>query len=101
MRNYKVLIRAGKRSLNLDEVTYINSGKGANNKINKTNKNISSDNVSIFIRKLNYLIDNPEKCKLKGTTTEKVKFALNRLIRGITSTVGEAKKEAGLDKPKK
>ena len=91
-----------KVSLNLDEVTsYINSGKGANNKINKTNKNISSDNVSIFIRKLNYLIDNPEKCKLKGTTTEKVKFALNRLIRGITSTVGEAKKEAGLDKTKK
>ena len=42
-----------------------------------------------------------EKCKLKGTTTEKVKFALNRLIRGITSTVGEAKKEAGLDKTKK
>ena len=89
-------------SLYLDEVTsYINSGKRANNKINKTNKNISSDNVSIFIRKLNYLIDNPEKCKLKGTTTEKVKFALNRLIRGITSTVGEAKKEAGLDKTKK
>tara|TARA_Y100001933_G_scaffold179420_1_gene177837 strand:+ start:299 stop:1198 length:900 start_codon:yes stop_codon:yes gene_type:complete len=75
--------------------------KGKNNKTSYKVKNISSDNVSVFIRKLNYLIDNPEKCKLKGTTTKKVKFALNRLIRGITATVGEAKKEAGLDKTKK
>lgn len=89
-------------SLYLEKVTLnIISGRGANNKSNNKVKNLSSDNVSIFIRKLNYLIENPEKCESKGTTTKKVKFALNRLIRGITSTVGEAKKEAGLEKTKK
>ncbi len=91
-----------KVSLILNKITgELISTRGENNKTSNKVKNISSDNVSVFVRKLNYLIDNPEKCKLKGTTTEKVKFALNRLIRGITSTVGEAKKEAGLDKTKK
>jgi len=58
------------------------------------------DRKSRLIRTLSNLKENPEACKEKGTTPEKVATALTRLVRGITPSVEAAKREAGLTKPR-
>jgi hypothetical protein len=59
------------------------------------------DRKSRLIRTLSNLKENPEACKEKGTTPEKVGTALTRLVRGITPSVEAAKREAGIAKPTK
>jgi hypothetical protein len=58
------------------------------------------DRKSRLIRTLVNLKTDPEACKAKGTTTEKVSAALTRLTRGLTSSVEAAKREAGLAEKK-
>ena len=57
------------------------------------------DRKSRLIRTLVNLKTDPEACKAKGTTTEKVSAALTRLTRGLTSSVEAAKREAGIAPP--
>lgn len=59
------------------------------------------DRKSRLVRTLTNLKENPEACKEKGTTPEKVSTALTRLVRGITPSVEAAKREAGLAVSKK
>ena len=59
------------------------------------------DRKSRLIRTLSNLKADPEACKAKGTNTEKVGAALSRLVRGLTSSVEAAKREAGLAASKK
>jgi len=59
------------------------------------------DRKSRLIRTLVNLKADPEACKAKGTNTEKVGAALSRLVRGLTSSVEAAKREAGLAASKK
>lgn len=54
------------------------------------------DRKSRLIRTLTNLKDNPEACKAKGTTPEKVQSALTKLVRGLTPSVEAAKREAGI-----
>ena len=55
-----------------------------------------TDRKSRLIRTLTNLKEDPEACKAKGTTSEKVQEALTRLVRGITPSVEAAKREAGI-----
>lgn len=57
------------------------------------------DRKSRLVRTLTHLKDNPDACKEKGTTPEKVGTALARLVRGVTPSVAAAQREAGLAKP--
>jgi hypothetical protein len=59
------------------------------------------DRKSRLIRTLTNLKQNPEACKEKGTTPEKVQQALTKLVRGITPSVEAAKREAGIALPTK
>jgi hypothetical protein len=59
------------------------------------------DRKSRLIRTLTNLKEDPEACKEKGTTPEKVQEALTRLVRGITPSVEAAKREAGIALPTK
>lgn len=59
------------------------------------------DRKSRLIRTLTNLKENPEACKEKGTTPEKVQEALTKLVRGITPSVEAAKREAGIAQPTK
>jgi hypothetical protein len=59
------------------------------------------DRKSRLIRTLTNLKENPEVCKEKGTTPEKVQEALTKLVRGITPSVEAAKREAGIAMPTK
>tara|TARA_B100000989_G_scaffold298608_1_gene288713 strand:- start:2205 stop:3107 length:903 start_codon:yes stop_codon:yes gene_type:complete len=63
--------------------------------------NKASDSVSRLIRTLSLLSDDPDECESKGTNLFKVQYALDRLLRGITTSVEKAKREAGLEKSKK
>lgn len=54
------------------------------------------DRKSRLIRTLTNLASNPDECKKKGTTPEKVSTALTRLVRGLTPSVEAAKREAGI-----
>ena len=54
------------------------------------------DRKSRLIRTLTNLKEDPEACKAKGTTTEKVQGALTKLVRGLTPSVEAAKREAGI-----
>jgi len=54
------------------------------------------DRKSRLLRTLSNLEANPDECKKKGTTPEKVKAAKSRLVRGLTPSVEAAKREAGL-----
>jgi hypothetical protein len=60
-----------------------------------------TDRKSRLIRTLTNLRDNPQACKEKGTTPEKVSTALTKLVRGITPSVEAAKREAGIALPTK
>jgi hypothetical protein len=60
-----------------------------------------TDRKSRLIRTLTNLKDDPEACKAKGTTPEKVQGALTKLVRGITPSVEAAKREAGIALPTK
>ena len=60
-----------------------------------------TDRKSRLIRTLTNLKQNPEACKEKGTTPEKVQAALTKLVRGITPSVEAAKREAGIALPTK
>lgn len=53
-----------------------------------------------LIRTLRRLREDPKACKAKGTTAEKVDAAYQRLIRGLTTSVEGAKREAGIAQPK-
>jgi hypothetical protein len=55
-----------------------------------------TDRKSRLIRTLTNLKEDPEACKAKGTTPEKVQTALTKLVRGITPSVEAAKREAGI-----
>lgn len=55
-----------------------------------------TDRKSRLVRTLTNLKDNPDACKEKGTTPEKVSTALTRLVRGLTPSVEAAKREAGI-----
>ena len=68
-----------------------------NNKVVKP----SSDNTSKLVKTLSLLIRDSDKCEAKGTSVIKVQYALDRLLRGITNNVNEAKREAGLEKSRK
>jgi hypothetical protein len=59
------------------------------------------DRKSRLIRTLTNLKEDPEACKEKGTTPEKVQAALTKLVRGITPSVEAAKREAGIALPTK
>jgi hypothetical protein len=59
------------------------------------------DRKSRLIRTLTNLKSDPEACKAKGTTPEKVREALSKLLRGITPSVEAAKREAGIAMPTK
>jgi hypothetical protein len=59
------------------------------------------DRKSRLIRTLTNLREDPEACKEKGTTPEKVQSALTKLVRGITPSVEAAKREAGIALPTK
>jgi len=54
------------------------------------------DRKSRLIRTLTNLASNPDECKKKGTTPEKVEAAKARLVRGLTPSVEAAKREAGI-----
>ena len=71
------------------------------NNLSSRNNDLASDNVSKLVRTLSQLIDDPVKCEAKGTNIIKVNNALDRLLRGITTSVEKAKREAGLEKSKK
>jgi hypothetical protein len=60
-----------------------------------------TDRKSRLIRTLTNLKEDPEACKAKGTTPEKVQGALTKLVRGITPSVEAAKREAGIALPTK
>jgi hypothetical protein len=60
-----------------------------------------TDRKSRLIRTLTNLKEDPEACKEKGTTPEKVQEALTKLVRGITPSVEAAKREAGIALPTK
>ena len=60
-----------------------------------------TDRKSRLIRTLTNLKDDPEACKEKGTTPEKVQSALTKLVRGITPSVEAAKRDAGIALPVK
>jgi hypothetical protein len=60
-----------------------------------------TDRKSRLIRTLTNLKEDPEACKSKGTTPEKVQTALTKLVRGITPSVEAAKREAGIALPTK
>jgi hypothetical protein len=60
-----------------------------------------TDRKSRLICTLTNLKKNPEACKQKGTTPEKVQEALTKLVRGITPSVEAAKREAGIALPTK
>jgi len=60
-----------------------------------------TDRKSRLIRTLTNLKEDPEACKEKGTTPEKVQSALTKLVRGITPSVEAAKREAGIALPSK
>lgn len=53
-----------------------------------------------LIRSLRRMREDPDACKAKGTTVEKVDTAYQRLIRGLTQSVEAARREAGIAKPK-
>jgi hypothetical protein len=59
------------------------------------------DRKSRLIRTLTNLASNPDECKTKGTTPEKVEAAKARLVRGLTPSVEAAKREAGIALPAK
>jgi hypothetical protein len=59
------------------------------------------DRKSRLIRTLTNLKQDPEACKQKGTTPERVHEALTKLVRGITPSVEAAKREAGIALPTK
>jgi hypothetical protein len=59
------------------------------------------DRKSRLIRTLTNLKEDPEACKEKGTTPERVQEALTKLVRGITPSVEAAKREAGIALPTK
>ena len=59
------------------------------------------DRKSRLVRTLNNLANNPDECKKKGTTPEKVEAAKARLVRGLTPSVEAAKREAGIALPAK
>ena len=59
------------------------------------------DRKSRLIRTLTNLASNPDECKTKGTTPEKVEAAKARLVRGLTPSVEAAKREAGISVPAK
>lgn len=59
------------------------------------------DRKSRLIRTLTNLASNPDECKKKGTTPEKVEAAKARLVRGLTPSVEAAKREAGIALPAK
>jgi len=59
-----------------------------------------TDRKSRLVRTLTNLEQNPEECRKKGTTVEKVKAAKSRLVRGLTPSVEAAKREAGIVSPK-
>ena len=54
------------------------------------------DRKSRLIRTLTNLESNPDECKKKGTTTEKVAAAKARLVRGLSPSCEASKREAGL-----
>lgn len=60
-----------------------------------------TDRKSRLIRTLTNLASNPDECKTKGTTPEKVEAAKARLVRGLTPSVEAAKREAGIALPAK
>ena len=60
-----------------------------------------TDRKSRLIRALTNLASNPDECKTKGTTPEKVEAAKARLVRGLTPSVEAAKREAGIALPAK
>lgn len=59
------------------------------------------DRKSRLIRTLTNLKEDPDACKAKGTTPEKVQGALTKLVRGLTPSVEAAKREAGISLPTK
>jgi hypothetical protein len=73
---------------------------GGNNPTNGANHQ-PKDRKSRLIRTLTNLKEDPEACKEKGTTPEKVQAALTKLVRGITPSVEAAKREAGIALPTK
>tara|TARA_A100001201_G_scaffold136307_1_gene125193 strand:- start:2022 stop:2945 length:924 start_codon:yes stop_codon:yes gene_type:complete len=54
------------------------------------------DRKSRLVRTLANLEANPDECKKRGTTPEKVAVAKSRLVRGLTPSVEAAKREAGI-----
>ena len=54
------------------------------------------DRKSRLVRTLTNLEANPDECKKRGTTPEKVAVAKSRLVRGLTPSVEAAKREAGI-----
>lgn len=54
------------------------------------------DRKSRLVRTLTNLEANPDECKKRGTTPEKVSMAKSRLVRGLTPSVEAAKREAGI-----
>ena len=60
-----------------------------------------NDRKSRLVRTLTNLASNPDECKKKGTTPEKVQAAKARLVRGLTPSVEAAKREAGIALPTK
>ena len=60
-----------------------------------------TDRKSRLVRTLANLASNPDECKKKGTTPEKVQAAKARLVRGLTPSVEAAKREAGIALPTK
>ena len=59
------------------------------------------DRKSRLIRTLTNLENNPDECKKKGTTTEKVAAAKSRLVRGLSPSCEASKREAGIAVPTK
>ena len=54
------------------------------------------DRKSRLVRTLTNPEANPDECKKRGTTPEKVAVAKSRLVRGLTPSVEAAKREAGI-----
>ena len=59
------------------------------------------DRKSRLIRTLTNLENNPDECKKKGTTKERVAAAKSRLVRGLSPSCEAAKREAGIALPAK
>lgn len=55
-----------------------------------------TDRKSRLIRTFTNLENNPDECKKKGTTTEKVAAAKSRLVRGLSPSCEASKREAGI-----